>query len=258
MPFETLKAGHAETWGAAPFEQIADTIADMHDGLVDALGVHAGEAWLDVGCGTGAVAERAAMLGAKVTGVDLAPPLVETAARRAHERGLTVEYGVGDVEQLPFPDASFDVVSSCVGAIFAPDHHATANELARVTRPGGRLGLTAWRADGRVGAFFRMLSAFRPAPPPDAGSPLAWGDSAYAEELLGGAFELTFERRESVWDTMSPQESWELFATSFGPVAALVRSLPADRVAELEHAFVDVMGAEGPGNVYTLILGTRR
>lgn len=258
MAQETRNATHAEMWGAGPFEAIAETIEDMHDRLVDALGVRSGETWLDVGCGTGGVAERAAARGARVTGVDLAAPLVETAAHRAHERGLAIEYGVGDVEELPFADESFDVVSSSVGSIFAPDHRATAHELARVTRPGGRLGITAWRADGRVGDFFRALASFRPPPPPGAGSPLAWGDPAYAEELLGDAFELRFSTQESVWEEASPEQMWELFSVAFGPVVMLVRTLPAERIPELKRAFVEVMGGDGPGNLYTLILGTRR
>lgn len=257
MGTETRNAGHAEMWGAGPFEEIAETIADMHDDLVATLGARPGEDWLDVGCGTGAVAERAAAGGANVTGVDLAAPLVEIAARRAQDRGLSIEYGVGDAEALLFADASFDVVSSSVGAIFAPDHSATAAELARVVKPGGRLGITAWRSDGRVGDFFRALAAFRPPPPPGATSPLAWGDDAYAAELLGGAFDLSFEPRESVWDA-SPEESWEQFSRSFGPVVVLVRTLPEERVEELRQAFVEVMGSDGPGSLYTLILGTRR
>src|SRR5581483_10555434 len=110
----------------------------MHDSLVDALWREPGESWLDAGCGTGAVAERAAERGARVTGIDIAAALVETAVQKAHAKGLQIEYGVGDVEQLPFGDRSFDVVASSVGAIFAPDHAQTARELARVTRPGGR------------------------------------------------------------------------------------------------------------------------
>lgn len=258
MSAETRNATHAEMWGSGPFELIAETIGDMHDELVAALVPRAGETWLDAGCGTGAVAERAAAGGASVTGVDIAAPLVQTAARRAQERGLPIEYGVGDVEALPFADGSFDVVSSSVGAIFAPDHRATARELARVTKPGGRLGLTAWRADGRVGDFFRALAAFRPAPPPGAGSPLAWGDPMYAEELLGDSFELRFSTHESVWKETSPDEMWELFSVAFGPVVTLVRTLPEERVPELKRAFVEVMGGDGPGNLYTLILGTRR
>jgi SAM-dependent methyltransferase len=264
MAFEALKERQAAVWGSGPFELVEATIADMHDELVRVLGVNPGEAWLDVGCGTGAVAERAAAAGAKVTGSDLAPVLVETAARRAAEHGLDIDYGVGDVENLPFADASFDVVSSSVGAIFAPDHAATARELARVTRPGGRLGLTAWRADGRVGDLFRTLSAFQPPPPEGAGVSLAWADEAYARSLLEDAFELEFHQAVSVFDMESGEAGWQLFSKAFGPVVTLLQMLPPERAEELHQQFVAMAEADRDGDhihqerSYVLIIGRRR
>lgn len=263
MAFETLKETQAAVWGAGPFELVQHTIADMHERLVEALGPEQGLQWLDVGCGTGAVAERAAAAGARVTGVDLAPTLVETAARRAAERGLDIDYGVGDVEQLPFGDASFDRVSSSVGAIFAPDHAQTARELARVTRPGGLLGLTAWRADGSVGDMFKTLAAFQPPPPEGAGSPLAWGDSAHVESLLGDAFELELHDETSVHEFGSPEEVWELMSHAFGPIVTLLRRNP-ERVDEIHDALVQLAEREREGDrvvqrrAYRLILGRRR
>src|SRR5439155_19454003 len=131
-------------WGSAPWERVAETLAPLHDHLVAALSPRAGERWLDLATGTGAVAIRAARAGAKVTGLDLAPRLVETARSWAADEGLDIRFDVGDCERLPYDDASFDVVASVVGVIFAPDHGAVARELARVCRPGGRLGRVAW------------------------------------------------------------------------------------------------------------------
>lgn len=264
MAFEELKERQGEMWGSGPFELIEEAIADMHADLVARLGVNEGEDWLDVGSGTGGISERAAKAGANVRGVDLAPALVETAKRRAAEHGLEIDYQVGDAEQLPFEDASFDVVSSSVGAIFAPDHPAVARELARVTRPGGRIGLTAWRSDGRIGDFFRTLAPFQPTPPPGAGSPLAWGDPAHARELLGGEFELEFHDGISVHEAASPEESWELFSKAFGPIVTALKRLPADEGEHLHQAYVELLGKDSVDGVvrqerlYAVILGRRK
>lgn len=266
MAFEELKERQGQMWGSGPFELIEETIAEMHEDLVARLAAAEGEDWLDIGCGTGGVTERAARTGANVTGVDLAPALVETAKRRAAEHGLAIDYRVGDAEQLLFEDASFDVVSSSVGAIFAPDHAAVARELARVTRPGGRIGLTAWRSDGRIGDFFRTLAPFQPAPPPGAGSPLAWGDPehAHARALLGEDFELEFHEGTSRHEAASPQESWELFSTAFGPIVTALKRLPPEEGERLHQAYLSLLEEDRVGEgirqdrLYTVILGRRR
>jgi SAM-dependent methyltransferase len=263
MAFEALKERQGQVWGAGPFELVEATITDMHETLVASLAPAAGDAWLDVGCGTGAVAERAARAGATVIGLDLAPALVETAAKRAAEQGLEIEYGVGAVEQLPFADASFDVVSSSVGAIFAPDHTTTARELARVTKPGGRLGLTAWRPGGRVGEFFRTMAAFQPPLPEGAGSPLAWGDETHARALLGADFDLEITTEVSRYEFDDIEDNWETFSTAFGPIVALLASQPA-KADEIKAAFVANVELDRDGErfrqerTYLLIRGTRR
>src|SRR5918992_5656076 len=139
MAFEELKQRQSRMWGSGPYQRITETLTDMHELVIARLEPGPGVRWLDLACGTGAVAERAAAAGADVTGVDLAPVLIETAKERAGELGLEIEYVVGDVERLPFEDASFDKVSSTCGIMFAPDHEAAARELGRVTRPGGRI-----------------------------------------------------------------------------------------------------------------------
>jgi 2-polyprenyl-3-methyl-5-hydroxy-6-metoxy-1,4-benzoquinol methylase len=125
MAFEELKQRQSVVWGSAPFERVAVEIAEIHGALVAELAPQAGETWLDVGTGTGAVAVRAARAGADVTGSDLAPVLIETAKRLAAEEGLDIEYEVGDAEQLPYGDGSFDIVSSSFGAILAHESHRT-------------------------------------------------------------------------------------------------------------------------------------
>ncbi len=162
MAFEELTRRHSVMWGSAPFENIADIISDMHVALVESLAPGAGEHWLDLACGAGDVAFHAARAGARVTGSDLSPVLVEAAQRRAAEHGLDLTLEVADCQDLHYPDASFDVVSSSVGVIFAPDHAQVAAELARVCRPGGRVGLTAWRKESGVGAMFAAMTPFMP------------------------------------------------------------------------------------------------
>ena len=126
MAYEELKERQSAMWGSGPYQRVTDTIADIHERVVERLDPQPGTRWLDLACGTGAVAERAAAGGAQVTGVDLAPALIETARERAGELGLDIDYRVGDCERLELPDASFDTVSSTCGVMFSPDHTATA------------------------------------------------------------------------------------------------------------------------------------
>ena len=132
MGYEELKEKQSVVWGTGPYQRITETITDIHDVVVDRLAPGPGDEWLDLACGTGAVAELAAAAGARVTGIDLAPNLIETAKERAGELGLDCDYRVGDAEQLDLPDAGFDKVSSTCGIMFTPDHEATRGR----DRPG--------------------------------------------------------------------------------------------------------------------------
>jgi SAM-dependent methyltransferase len=264
MAFEELKQRQSAAWGSAPFERIAEQASNIHDHLVAELAPQPGERWLDVGTGTGAVATRAARAGAKVTGSDLARPLIETAKRLAAEEGLSIDYEVADAERLPYADRSFDVVSSSFGAIFAPDQPAVAGELARVCRPGGRLGLTAWEPTGGIADFMRTIAPFQPSPPDDAGNPLDWGREDHARALLEDDFELRFAHGNDPQLGDSAEQLWELFVTSFGPLKTLHASLDETRREELRDAYCDFYAAhttngriEAPRE-YLVILGTRR
>lgn len=248
-------------WGSAPWERVAETLAPLHDDLVAELSPRAGEQCLDIATGTGAVAVRAARAGAEVTGVDLAPRLVETARRLAVEEGLTIRFDVGDCEHLPYDDASFDVVASAVGVIFAPDHSAVARELARVCRPGGRLGLVAWRPNP---AYSAVLEPFRPPPEPGAGDPDDWGCEDHVLDLLGDAFELRFVEEKHALQGESAEAIWRLFTTAHGPFKARLESLDARRRAQLHRAFIGYLeGHRADGGIsapddYLLVVGTRR
>jgi ubiquinone/menaquinone biosynthesis C-methylase UbiE len=181
MAYEELKQRQSMIWGNGPYQRVTETLIDIHDNVVEWLAPESGDRWLDLACGTGAVAERAAAAGARVTGLDLAPVLIETAKERTAELELEIEYVVGDAEQLTFADASFDKVSSTCGIMFTPDHEAAARELGRVTAPGGQIALANWTPTGGLAKMFKVMAPYMPAPPPS--SPFDWGDENHAREL---------------------------------------------------------------------------
>ena len=259
MAFEELKARQSVMWGNGPFDRIAASIEDLHESVADALAVRAGERALDLGCGTGRVAELMAPSGATVVGIDLAPGLIETATERAAERGLDIDYRVGDCERLEDADATYDAVGSSVGIMFAPHHQAAASELARITKPGGRIALANW-APGSPGVqdLFKVMLPFQPAPPPS--SPFDWGEEAKVRALLGDAFDLTFETRMNTVTYDSVEDYWQDFAQNYGPTKSLYESL-GERGEEMHRAWLDAFGDERPfaqPRPYLLVSGRRR
>jgi SAM-dependent methyltransferase len=266
VAFEELKQKQSVVWGTGPYQNITETITDLHHRVVDRLAPEPGVKWLDLACGTGAVAELAAKQRADVTGVDLAPALIETAEERAREQGLDIDYRVGDCENLEFEDGSFDVVSSTCGIMFAPDHEATAHELARVVKPGGRIGLANWTpAEKGLAAIFRIMKPFQPSPPESAGYPFDWGDEQHVRDLLGDAFELEIERDVSPLRLPDGETYWQLFSSSYGPTRTLNESLDEERREELHRSWVEFMDTElaQDGEIvhareWILVLGTRR
>lgn len=262
MANEELKQQQGQMWGKGNFDEVADAISDVHHTIIERLKPSAGERFLDIACGTGRVCELAAAAGATVTGLDLAPALVEVAKQRAAERGLDIDYRVGDAENLDVPDASFDVVSSTFGLMFAPTQEAAAAELARVTRPGGRIGLANWTPEGRIGQMFRITGSYAPAPPPSV--PVRWGTEERCRELLGDAFDLSFDRVMNRWEYESGEAGWEFMAPRFGPMVTLIASLPPEKVEALRSEMVAYGETARDGDrivddrEYLLVTGTRR
>jgi SAM-dependent methyltransferase len=261
VAFHELKARLAQAWGDGDWDVVARELAPMHEHLVRALAPRPGERWLDVATGTGATALLAARAGADVTAQDLAPGMIARARAAAEGEGLEIQFDVGDAEDLPYEDASFDVVASAVGAILTPNQEAMAAQLARVCRPGGRLGLTAWRPG--VGHFM-FMNRFRPPPEPGAGDREEWGRERSVERLLGDAFELRFEEREFALVGATGEEMWERQLAGSGPVKQLYESFDDGRRRELREAAVGYFESERVGDEirapapYLLILGTRR
>jgi SAM-dependent methyltransferase len=264
MAFEELKTKHSVVWGSGPYQRISDHLKTAHEHLLAAVEAGPGDRWLDVATGTGEIAVPAAQRGAEVTGLDLAPALIETAERRAAEARVEVTFEVGDAERLPYPDASFDVVTSAFGTMFPPDQEAVAAELARVTRPGGTLGLLNWHPSRGVAEFFAVMASYMPPPPEGAGSPFAWGDRDRLGELLGDAFELRVEEGDCPQPGASGDDVWELFTSAYGPTKALAESLDDERREALRRDWVAYFerfrngaGVSQP-RPYLLVLGRRR
>jgi SAM-dependent methyltransferase len=264
MAFAELKARQSVVWGNGPYERVTNTIRDIHALVIERSDPKPGERVLDAATGTGALAIIAAKRGADVIGQDLAPVLVDTARERAAEEDVTVQFEVGDAEDMRYDDASFDVVMSTCGVMFAPDHEAVARELERVTKPGGRLALACWQPNTGMHDVFKMMAPYMPPPAPGAGSPFAWGDRDHVQELLGDTFELTFEEHDSPLTLSSGEDYWELFSNSYGPTKTVVEGLEPDRREEFHRAWVEFGDARREGDQmvhhreYLLTLGTRR
>jgi SAM-dependent methyltransferase len=186
-----------------------------------------GERVLDVATGTGWSARNMARMGARTTGVDIAPDLLNAARALSAHLDPPIDFVEADAEALPFEDGAFDAVISTFGVMFAADHEAAARELARVCRPGGRLALIVWAPEGAVQEFLGIIGKYSPNPPPDP-SPLAWGEPDHAA-LLGDAFELTFEPGVNDHYLGGVEAAWNWYAAGFGPMKALIEALPPDR-----------------------------
>jgi SAM-dependent methyltransferase len=225
-----LKRAHRATWAAGNYAAVAEMIdeAPPRD-LLERVGVTPGEEVLDVATGTGNLALRVAAAGAQVVGVDLTPELFETARRRASDHGVAVEWVEGDAEQLPFEDESFDVVLSAFGVQFAPRHEVVAKELARVCRPGGRIGLVSWTPEGQIGELFKIMGAYMPAPPDYASPPPLWGNEEHVRGLFAGTgVEVEFARGQNPWRFDSPEHYVVFFEGNYGPTLKARERLSAE------------------------------
>lgn len=256
------KAQQARAWGSAPWQNIAEgVLSAVHDALVSRLAPHPGDRWLDLATGTGAVALRAARAEAEVSALDLSPALVRAARLLAASHRLAVRFDIGDAERLPYSDASFDVVSSAHGVVFAADHRAVARELARVCRIGGRLGLTYWRYNPGLEQLMDRIGYARP---PSADSPRDWRRPRYVERLLGPDFELEFIEAACSWNAESGEAAWRLLIGSDGPAKTGVAALPSATREALHRDWVEYFerhrddGVVSVPRPYLLILGRRR
>ena len=265
-----LKARHRAMWGSGDYPLMVDTfLLPVGERLVDACGIGPGMRVLDVAAGTGNASLPAARRGATVTASDLTPRLLETGRELAEAEGLELEWVEADAEQLPFADESYDVVMSAIGVMFAPHHQEAADELVRVCRPGGTIGLLSWTPDGMLGALFRTMKPFAPPPPPGAQAPPLWGGEDHLRELLGDRVELRSVETSVLEITAfaRPREYGEHFKAFYGPtIAARANAEREGRADEFDAAldvFCDEWNRGTPEAArfekeYLLAVGTKR
>lgn len=240
--FMQYKAAQREGWALfVPLEAFTTPAAAK---LVEFAKIQRGEALLDVACGTGVVAVTAARAGARVKALDLSPVLLERARWNSATAGVEVEYIEGDVEQLPYPDASFDVVLSQYGHMFAPRPEVAVSEMLRVLKPGGRITFSTWPPELFIGRVFNLVGQYLP-PPPGVPPVSLWGDPNVIRERLGDRVtNLTFEREAMYVPALSPQHARQTFEATAAPVLKVVQNLKDDAAkltqfrAELEALIV--------------------
>lgn len=254
-------------WALGDYHRFArETVWELGAVLVDACDISDGKRVLDVATGTGNVAIRAAEAGAIVFASDLTPENFDAGRRAAAASGVELEWVEGDAEALPFADGQFDVVTSSLGAMFAPNHQAVADELLRVCRPGGTIGMINFTPDGLAADFFGLLAPYMPPPPGGALPPLLWGSEDHVRELFGERVESLLLKRASYAEgAANPAAYVELFTESFGPVVAIRRGLAdqPERLAAFDRDFLDFAvranrgGPDGPaeyGYDYLLVV----
>jgi ubiquinone/menaquinone biosynthesis C-methylase UbiE len=214
---EALKSRLKATWMAGDFDKIAQIIEPGAVAFIERLALAPGARVLDVACGSGNLSLPAARAGAIVTGLDIAPNLIETARKRALAEGLKIDFDEGDAEQMPYADATFDSVVTMFGAMFAPRPEQTAAELLRVCAPGGSIAMANWTPAGFIGQMFKTTAAH--VPPPSIPSPLLWGDEAAVRERFGsGVSGLQFNRRMVSFSLpMRPEQTVDYFRAWYGP-----------------------------------------
>jgi SAM-dependent methyltransferase len=264
-----LKARHRAIWASGDYPSMVERfLLPLGSALAQACNAGPGTYVLDAAAGTGNASIPAAERGASVVASDITPELLAAGRRRAEAKGVELEWVEGDAERLPFEDEAFDVVMSCIGAMFAPHHQDVADELVRVARPGATVGLVSWTPAGMIGGLFRTMGPFAPPPPPGAQPPPLWGDEDHLQGLFGDRVDFNrLERRVlEVTAFQRPEDYAELFKQCYGPtLATLANARRNGREAELEHAlttFFDECNRGSGGQArfeleYLLAIGTR-
>lgn len=222
---QSLKTRLQKTWMAGDYDRFSRYMEDGARQFYERLDIPPGARVLDVGCGSGQLALMAARDGFNTTGVDIAENLIASARDRASAEQLRARFEVGDAEALPFPDGSFDVVVSLIGAMFAPRPELVAQELLRVCAPGGTIAMANWTASGFVGQMFKAIARF--IAPANMPSPLLWGDEAIVRQRLGsGVSQLNLTRRMHTFNyPFPPAEVVDVFRLYYGPANLAFSSL---------------------------------
>ncbi len=264
--YAAIKERQQQTWASGDYAVIGTMISYMAEILCEAMDLHAGWRVLDVAGGSGNAALAAARRLCEVICSDYTPTLLERAGERATAERLEIAFDVADAENLPYPDASFDAITSVVGVMFAPDQERAAGELLRVCRPGGVIGLANWTPDGFIGELFRIVGKYAP-PPAGIKPPALWGTEERLRELLGEeVLSLTTNRRSFVFRARSADEWIAIFRMCYGPInrafagqdAAGQEALAAE-IRDLVHRYNRATDGTviAPGD-YLEVIATRR
>jgi 2-polyprenyl-6-hydroxyphenyl methylase/3-demethylubiquinone-9 3-methyltransferase len=268
---EEIRSAVRAMWALGDYNRFATELdAQLGRDLVEACEIGAGQRVLDVAAGAGNVAIRAAETGANVVASDITVENMRAGEREARTRGVELEWVEADAQALPFDDGEFDVVTSSAGAMFAPDQQAVADELIRVCRPGGTIGMANFTPDGLAAEFFGVLAPYLP-PPPDAPSPLLWGDEAHVRRLFGERVSSLEASERSLVETVpgAPADYCDFYRRTFGPVIASFVTVEHDpeRRKALDREFLEFATRantgplEGPTQLryeYLLILARKR
>ena len=251
--FAVIKQRQQATWASGDYAVVGTTLQIIGESLCEAVDLMAGERVLDVAAGNGNATLAAARRFADVTSTDYVGALLDKGAARARAEGLDVQFRVADCEKLPFADASFDVVLSTVGVMFAPDQAQSARELMRVVRPGGRIGLANWTPDGFIGRLFKIIGR-HVAPPAGVPSPALWGSEAHLRALFGSGVELHGEVKHFNFRYRSPAHFVQLFRELYGPTHKAFAALPAEGQKALEHDIVALIAEFDRGGTRGMVV----
>jgi SAM-dependent methyltransferase len=249
-----VKSRQQVAWSTGDYAIIGTTLQQVGESLCEALDLRAGSRVLDVAAGNGNATLAAARRFAEVTSTDYVPALLEAGRRRAQAEGLSVRFQEADAEALPFADASFDAVLSTYGVMFTPDQEKAAGELARVCRPGGKIGLANWTPESFIGRLFKTIGRYVP-PPAGVKSPALWGTRARLEELFGrSAKAIHATSRNFTFRYRSPEHWVEVFRTWYGPTNRTFAALDAARQAEFTRDILELIAHENRAEDGTMVL----
>jgi SAM-dependent methyltransferase len=248
-----IKGRQQQTWSAGDYAIVGTTLQIVGESLCEAIDLRAGQRVLDVAAGNGNASLAAARRWCEVVSTDYVPALLDRARARAGAECLAIEFRQADAEKLPFDDASFDAVLSTFGVMFTPDQEAAARELARVCRPGGKIGLANWTPGGMIGELFKLIGRYVP-PPAGVKSPALWGTEERLRELFGDRVNaISATRRHFAFRYRSARHWLDTFRTYYGPMVKTFAALPAPQQGELERDLIALAQRYNTGGDGTLI-----
>ena len=249
-----VKTRQQAAWSAGDYAVVGTTLQIVGENLCEALDLRAGSRVLDVAAGNGNATLAAARRWCDVTSTDYVSSLLESGRARAQAEGHTIQFQEADAENLPFPEASFDAVMSTFGVMFTPNQDKAASELARVCKPGGRIGLANWTPESFIGQLFKTIGKYIP-PAPGVKSPGLWGTKARLEEFFGeAAQEIRTTSREFAFRYRSRTHWIEVFRTYYGPMNKTFGALDAEKQAAFTQDLLALMESRNRSGDHTLVL----